>query len=244
MPVLCLVYSALNRFFKIDVHLNMRSLERMHVMKALLVLALIYVGAFLIAIQGSSQGSVEAAQQSRGGAKNRIESAKEADIRALMELVGARDTVQEATTRSTEQIRESLLATVPDNQRGQQFVSSFVADYQKKFNPDGVTSRMVGIYDKHFTDEEIKGLLQFYGSPLGQKFAAEMPKITAETLAANRAEGTRVAREVLQDLQGEYPTIGAEARLGEGPRVGGGLRERRRQALAEQGETQASAVQP
>jgi hypothetical protein len=225
----------------------MQLFERKHVMKALLVLALIYVGAFLIAIQGSSSGSVEAAQQARGGAasgKYHIDSRKEADIRSLMELVGARDTIQEATTRSTDQIRESLVATVPDNERGQQFVNSFVADYQKKFRADDVTERMVAIYDKHFTGDEIKGLLQFYGSPLGQKLAAEMPKIAAETLAANRAEGTRVAREVLQDLQGEYPTIGAEARLGEGPRVGGGLRERRRQALATQGETQASAIQP
>jgi Uncharacterized protein conserved in bacteria (DUF2059) len=223
----------------------MRLFERIHVMKALLVLVAIYVAAFLIAVQGSSQGSVEAAQQARGGAQSKgIDPAKETDIRSLMELVGARDTIQEATARSTEQIRESLVATVPGNDRGQQFIDSFVADYQKKFNPDGVTSRMIGIYDKHFSDEEIKGLLQFYGSPLGQKFAAEMPKITAETLAANRAEGTRVAREVLQDLQGEYPTIGAEARLSDQPRIVGGLRERRRQALAPQTETQASAVQP
>ena len=216
-------------------------------MKALLVLALIYVGAFLIAIQGSSQGAVEAAQQVHNGAtagKNRIDPAKEADIRSLMELVGARDTVQEATNRSTEQIRESLIATVPDNERGQQFVNSFVSDYKKKFRAEDVTERMVTIYDKHFTADEIKGLLQFYGSPLGQKMAAEMPKIATETLAANRAEGTRVAREVLQDLQGEYPTIGAEARLSDAPRVGGGFRERRRQALAAQTETQASAVQP
>jgi uncharacterized protein len=209
-------------------------------MKALLVLALIYVGAFFIAIQGSSQGSAEAAQRGKSG----IGTAKEADIRSLMELIGARDTVQEATMRSTEQIRATLVATVPSNERGQQFVNSFISDYQKKFSADGVTSRMVGIYDKHFTDDEIKGLLQFYGSPLGQKFAAELPKITTEILAADRAEGTRVAREVLQDLQTEYPTIGAEARLNEQPRIGGGLRERRRQALAEQGETQASAVQP
>src|SRR5262249_19934175 len=142
----------------------------------------------------------------------------------------------------------SLLATVPNNERGQQFVNSFVTDYQKKFSPDGVTSRMVAIYDKHFSDDEIKGLLQFYGSPLGQKFAAETPKITGEVLAADRTEGTRVAREVLQDLQREYPTIEAAAQLNDQPRYDqqrvGGFRERRRQALAAQTDTQASAVQP
>jgi hypothetical protein len=211
-------------------------------MKALLVLVAIYVGAFLIAIQGSSQSSVEAAEQVHAGGvqgKHRIDPVKQADIRSLMELVGARDTVQEATTKGTEEIRESLVATVPDNQRGQQFVNSFVADYRKKFSADDVTEHMVAIYDKHFTAEEIKGLLQFYGSPLGQKMAAEMPKIAAETQAANRTEGTRVAREVLQDLQNEFPTIGAQGGLRPT-----GLREQARQQASTQPETQASASQP
>jgi uncharacterized protein len=177
-------------------------------MKAFLVLVLLYVGAFFLATQGASQSAVEAAQQthSAGAAEagSSIESAKEADIRSLMELVGARDAIQDATARGTEQFRENLIASVPDSDRGQQFVNAFAADYQKKLNPDEVTSQLVAIYDKHFTDEEIKGLLQFYGSPLGRKFAAEQPKITAEIQDANRAVSTQVAKDVLEDLPKEY----------------------------------------
>ena len=100
---------------------------------------------------------------------------------------------------------------MPASERGQQFTEAFVADYQKKFNPDEVTGQLVGIYDQHFTDDEIKGLLQFYGSPLGRKFAAEMPKISAEIDAANRTVSTRVAKDVLQDLPQEYQGIGIQA---------------------------------
>ena len=70
---------------------------------------------------------------------------------------------------------------------------------------------IVGIYDKHFTDDEVKGLLQFYGSPLGRKYAAEMPKISSEIQAANHAVSTRVAKNVLQDLPRQYPGIGTPA---------------------------------
>jgi uncharacterized protein len=214
-------------------------------MKAFLVLVLLYVGAFFLATQGASQSSVEAAQQthSTGAAEagSSIESAKEGDIRSLMELVGARDAIQDATARGTEQFRENLIASVPDSDRGQQFVNAFAADYQKKFNPDEVTSQLVAIYDKHFTDEEIKGLLQFYGSPLGQKFAAEMPKINAETQAMNRAVGTRVAKEVLQDLRRQYPGLSAQTRLAK-PRPG--QTDTAKQQTKTQPETQASASQP
>jgi uncharacterized protein len=214
-------------------------------MKAFLVLVVLYVGAFLIAIQGASQSPVEAAPQGHAAAAlpagSSLDSTKEADIRSLMELVGARDAIQDATTRGTEQFRENLIASVPGSDRGQQFVNAFITDYQKKFNPDDMTSQLVAIYDKHFTDDEIKSLLQFYGSPLGQKFAAEMPKIAAETQVVNRTVSTRVAKEVLQDLRRQYPGISAQARLVK-PRSS--QTEQAKQQTQTQPETQANASQP
>jgi len=188
-------------------------------MKAVLALIVIYIGAFLIATQGASQNTVQPARQEATAQTASIDPAKEADIRSLMELVGARDSLQEAATRGADQFRENLTASVPDNERGQKFVHAFVDNYKAKFDADAATGQLVAIYDKHFSDDEIKGLLQFYGSPLGQKFAAEMPKINMETQAANRAFSTRIAKDVLQDLRKQYPGVAAHARLAK-PRVG------------------------
>ena len=178
-------------------------------MKAFLVLAAIYVGAFLIAIQGASQTQAEGIANKPG--IQHVDPAKDADIRSLMELVGARRTAQDVAAKGAQQLRENLVATLPASQQGQQFVNAFVADYQKKFNSEEVTSQIVGIYDKHFSDEEIKGLMQFYGSPLGRKFAAETPKIQAEIEAANQKVSTRVAADVLRDLPSEYAGIATQA---------------------------------
>jgi uncharacterized protein len=174
-------------------------------MKAFLVLAAIYVGAFLIAIQGASQTQAEGVANKPG--IQRVDPAKDADIRSLMEMVGARHMAQDVAAKGAQQLRENLVATLPASQQGQQFVNAFVADYQKKFNSEDVTSQIVGIYDKHFSDDEIKGLMQFYGSPLGRKFAAETPKIQAEVEAANQKVSTRVAADVLRDLPSEYAGI-------------------------------------
>jgi hypothetical protein len=195
-------------------------------MKAVLALIIIYVGTFFLAIQGASQNPVNAAQQTPAAqdqtgpaqAKN-IDPVKDADIRSLMELVGARDQVQEAVTNSTEQYREKLLATVPNNEKGQAFVNSFADAYQKNFNVEEVTEQLVAIYDKHYTDDEIKTLLQFYGSPVGQKVAAETPKIAREIQAASRAMGAKAAKEALQAMKAQNPEIGQSARLApNGPR--------------------------
>ena len=194
-------------------------------MKAVLALVIIYVGTFFLVIQGASQNPVQGVSQSASSAQDNaaspqtvrsIDPAKEADIRSLMELVGARDLVQDGASAAIEQSREKLVATVPNNDKGQAFVNAFAASCQKKFDLDQVTDQLVGIYDKHFTEDEIKGLLQFYGSPLGQKMAAEMPKIGRETQAAIRSTGAKAAKESLAEMKQQNPEIGQSARLGNG----------------------------
>lgn len=193
-------------------------------MKAILALVVIYVGTFLVAIQGASQGSVRAASQNPSTSQDTaapqqsksIDPVKDGDIRSLIELVGARDQIQDSISASTEQYREKLLATVPNNDKGQAFVNAWADSYQKKFDVDQVLERLVTVYDKHYSEDEIKGLLQFYGSPLGQKVAAEMPKISREIQAASREEGTKAAREALQALKAQNPEVGQSARIGNG----------------------------
>jgi uncharacterized protein len=194
-------------------------------MKAVLALVIIYVGTFFLAIQGASQNPVSAAPQSAAAedqtgpaAAKPIDPVKDADIRSLMELLGARDQMQDAVANSSEQYREKLLATVPHNDKGQAFATSFIESYQKKFDADQLSEQLVAIYDQHYSDDEIKTLLQFYGSPLGQKVAAETPKIAREIQAASRATGAKAAKDALQALKAQNPEIGQSARLSNGPR--------------------------
>jgi hypothetical protein len=207
-------------------------------MKAVLALVLIYVGTFLVAIQGASQNSVQAAQSAASqDVAPKIDPVKEADIRSLMELIGARDQVQDAINNSTEQFREHLLATVPNNEKGQDFVNAFSASYQKKFDVDQIANQLVSVYDAHFTGDEIKGLLQFYGSPLGQKVAAEMPKITREIQAQSRTVAGKAAKEALAEVKAEYPGFAQSARLGQAKGFG------QRRFQRNQQQSQSAAVQ-
>lgn len=194
------------------------------VMKAVLALVILYIVTFFLVIQGASQNPVQASPENAAGpqgnsstaASHSIDATKQTDIRSLMELIGARDQVQDGASNAIEQSREKLLATVPNNDKGQAFVNAFAASYQKKFDVDQVTEQLVSVYDKHFTEDEIKGLLQFYGSPLGQKVAAEMPKIGREIQSATRAASNKAAKEALAELKQQNPEVGQSARLGIG----------------------------
>jgi hypothetical protein len=203
-------------------------------MKPILGLILIYLGTFFVVIQGASENPVQAAPQNAASAQDNgatpeakaIDPAKETDIRSLLELVGARDAVEDGANKVIEQSREKLLASLPQNEKGQAFMNAFADSYQKKFDVDQLTDRLVGIYDRHFSEDEIKGLLQFYGSPLGQKVAAEMPKIGCEVQAATRAASMKAAKEALAEVKRQNPEVGQSAQLGLGqsrwPQRGGG----------------------
>jgi hypothetical protein len=221
-------------------------------MKAVLALVIIYIGTFFLVIQGASQNAVQAAPQGAASVpnsaaspqtKSSIDPAKEADIRSLMELVGARDLIQDGESTAVEQAREKLLASIPNNDKGQAFVNAFAASYEKKFDVDQVTDQLVAIYDKHFTEDEIKGLLQFYGSPLGQKVAAEMPKIGRETQAAVRAASGKAAKESLAEVKQQNPGFGQAAHLGNGPGQGQGRWQRRGQQGGQAQQPQQQAAQ-
>src|SRR5205807_7959335 len=220
------------------------------VMKAVLALVIIYVGTFFLVIQGAAPNPVQAAPQgatpvegsaATPQANSSIDPAKEADIRSLMELVGVRDLVQDGANTAIEQSREKLLASVPNNDKGRAFVNVFAASYQKKFDVDEVTAQLVAVYDQHFTDDEIKGLLQFYGSPLGQKVAAEMPKIGRESQVAIRAASTKASKDALAELKQQNPEIGQTARLGNGQ--GQGRWQRRGQQRGQGQSSQQVATQ-
>jgi len=187
-------------------------------MKAAIALILIYVGTFLVAIQGGSSTAVQAASQSAAAkpgssSASSFDPAKDADIRALLELIGARDQFQESVNLIADQYREKLLATVPNNAKGQAFINNVISGYEKNFDLDQVSEQMVAAYDKHYSDDEIKGLLQFYGSPLGQKVAGEGPKIGREIQEATRAAAFKAVKDALQAAKEQDPVTGQNARL-------------------------------
>jgi len=181
-------------------------------MKAIFALIVIYVGTFFVAIQGASNSPVQAAQHeaAKPSAVKSIDPQKDSDIRSLLELIGARDMIQEAANNSTEQYRQKLISLAPNNDKAQDSVNSYLAVFQKQYDADAIADQLVAIYDKHYTDEEIKGMLQFFGSPLGQKVAAEMPKISKEVQLATRNMSGQAARTAWQEFHAQTPDLQAK----------------------------------
>jgi len=89
------------------------------------------------------------------------------------------------------------------------------AEYWQGFiDGDGaraVVDRMVPVFQRHFSAEEIDGLLKFYRSPLGQKVLTEMPAAMAEAVQAGQQWGQERTKTMLAELQ-KKGTLNAQGR--------------------------------
>jgi len=64
-----------------------------------------------------------------------------------------------------------------------------------------LTKQLIPIYKKHFTHEDIKGMIAFYESPLGKKMTDTTGKITTETMQMAQTWGIQLGGKINTFLQ-------------------------------------------
>jgi hypothetical protein len=81
-------------------------------------------------------------------------------------------------------------ATLPPETREKVF-RTFEDELTKTFSREKLIEAVLPIYDKHLSAEDVKGLIAFYESPLGQRTVNVLPSIARESYE----EGARRGRE-------------------------------------------------
>ena len=148
----------------------------------------------------------------------RIDPAKEADVRHLIEL-----------TSQSIKISDIMRSMIPQ-------VRAMTAEYQKSMPPEQVEKfnrvmdhsmekaiarmeqempklleAMVPAYTKHLSHEDIRAIIQFYESPAGKHMIEAMPLITQESFAAMAPLLQKMNKdlmdEMFQDLKKEFPDL-------------------------------------
>ena len=62
---------------------------------------------------------------------------------------------------------------------------------------------VIVVYDHHFSTAEVRQLLAFYRTPVGQKMLVEQPALFQESMAAGKEWGRRIGMAVGQQLAAE-----------------------------------------
>jgi hypothetical protein len=155
------------------------------------------------------QPAPSAAAQAAPGQK--IDPTKVADIRHLLEVTGAKALGAQAEAQMMAQMREQMKSDMarlfPDGDRSQKFMDSFFQRFQSRFNMDALTEQLISVYDKYFTDEDIRSLTHFYETAVGQRALKAMPLVMHDSLVIGSQFGQKIAFDTLKEMAGEYPEL-------------------------------------
>jgi hypothetical protein len=158
----------------------------------------------------SPSGAGAPQAQPNPAASSKVDPAKEADIRKLLDVVGTKTLVAQTMDVMIKSIKPALTNSLPPGDYREKLVELFFARFSSKANPQQFLDMAVPVYDKNFTAQEIKNLIAFYETPLGQKAIVTVPKITAELQEAGRKWGEAAGRDAMMEVLAEHPDL-AEA---------------------------------
>jgi uncharacterized protein len=170
--------------------------------KAALVLLLLISGCFASLSAQQAVPTVPAATTNA-----QIDPAKVADIRRLLEISGFKSIMMDTLASMSESIRPILVRALPTGEYREKLIDLFFAKFQSNADPKHVLDEAVPVYDKYYSHEEIKGLIKFYESPLGQKTVSVMPQLMSEMREAGRKWGEQLGRESMQEVLKEHPDL-------------------------------------
>src|SRR5262245_33697472 len=112
-----------------------------------------------------------------------IDPAFKADIERLMELTGASKLGAQMASLASSAMLDGMRKAQPDlPERLFTVLQEVLADeFTKGFtSPDGMLPEYVALYARHFTHDEVRGLLAFYATDLGKKTIKTLPTLAQE----------------------------------------------------------------
>lgn len=158
---------------------------------------------------GASQPAAKQAAPAAPAGVHGIDPAKEADIRRLLDVMGSQALMTQVMGNMEGDIKPMLTNSLPPGDYRAKLVDLFFEKFMARVKAEmpSLLNTMVVTYDKYFSDEEIKGLIQFYQTPLGQKTLSTLPTIVSESQADGEKRGQKMGLETMQDVLAERPEL-------------------------------------
>ena len=155
-----------------------------------------------------SSDKPQSTQQSPGaGAPSAIDPVKAADIEKLLDVTGAEKLAMQMMNEMSKNIRPLMTTALPPGAYREKLIDLFFVKFQSKADPKFFRTLALPVYNKYYSDEEIKGLIEFYSTPLGRKMLDSLPKVVAELQESGREWGQGLGRDSMQEVLAEHPDL-------------------------------------
>jgi hypothetical protein len=119
----------------------------------------------------------------------------ETAIRKMMRLTGMIDMIGQMNDQMITQLKQGAPAGVPED--------FWAKAREKRMKVEDLVQRMIPVYAKYCSLEDLKAINAFYESPAGQRFVTNLAPMMQENMKIGQAWGQEVSQKVIDDLQAE-----------------------------------------
>ena len=149
----------------------------------------------------STPAATDSSPSAADAASQPVDPAKAAEIRKMLESTGRIKVMQ--------QISEQMIARAKKQNNG--VSSEFWDRLEKEMNIQGFLDKMVPIYAKYYTLDDLKAINAFYETPAGQRYVAAYPQIMQECMPIAQDWAKMVLNRVKSELKEEKEKGSASA---------------------------------
>jgi hypothetical protein len=157
----------------------------------------------------SPQSAPASGSDKPSAGQSKIDPAKESDIHRLLDLAGTKAAMTQIMDGMEKNIKPVITNSLPPGGYRAKLVGLFFEKFQahSKSEIQQLLDSAAPLYDKYFSHEEIKGLIQFYETPLGQKALSVLPKLTVEMQGEGMKLGEKLGRQSMLEVLSEHPEL-------------------------------------
>ena len=139
--------------------------------------------------------------------EKQIDTEKAENIQHLLKLIGA-EKVQKGLVDQVIAIMKPVISKGANgDDKAQKVINRFSELLAEEYDKLNFLSISADLYDKYFTSDEIKGLIAFYETPVGQKTIEVLPTVTQEGMRRGIELAQAAMPNVLVKLLNEFPDL-------------------------------------
>jgi len=164
----------------------------------------------VLPLQGQTRPQNSAGHQNEQAApdeKIKIDPSKEADIRRLLDIMGVKRLAAQMMDGMQTNIKPLMTNSFPPGEYREKLIDLFFAKFKLKADTQYLLDMAVPFYDKYFSREEIRSLIQFYETPLGKKTISVLPQLSLEMQEQGRKWGEELGRQSMREVFAEHPEL-------------------------------------
>jgi len=136
-----------------------------------------------------------------------------ADILMLFRVTHFQENAVKSGREVFNSLRPAIESSLPGTPSRDRIIDAYIDKLLALLQSDDYSERVIALYAKYFSDSDIQQLIQFYQTPIGQRFNSAMPQLFGEMNQLGQSMAMNNLPGIIKQLCREFPELEDDARF-------------------------------